>query len=169
MFGKNYFDINAGIGIGKRINNDPSFETKISKNGISFDYGIIDDIVPGVIGIGAAYGFSSFEQIVNSSRDPYGYKYETHIFGIRGTYFHKKKIIYNMDTYFVSMIHYVKYNKTEVGHLPINTNLKEINDTMEFSILIGARFFFQQDLAVFTELGYGITYLNLGLTYRINN
>ena len=49
----------------------------------------------------------------------------------------------------------------------VRKKLKEIEEKDAYSWFVGARYYFTDKLAGMAELGYGITYLNLGVSLKL--
>jgi len=146
IFAKGDKVINLGIGL--------SDYATISASG---EYGILDGIADkGSIGVGAfaGYGFR-----ISGALD--GYKYSQILAGVRGSFHYP--FIDKLDTYaglglglqytHWSWDYIVKYNDSSVG---LNSGL-----------FLGARYYLTQNLAAFAELGYGLGYLNFGISFKL--
>jgi len=138
MFVKGDKIINVGVGLG--------YYTSVSA---SLDYGIVDEIADvGSIGVGpfAAFGFRS--------------AYSAVMAGLRGTFHYP--VIEDFDTY-VGLglgLSYNMYNSTYW-----NYSYDPFIDP-EGGFFIGARYRMSETLTVFGELGYGISYLNVGIALK---
>ncbi|MCF8363163.1 MAG: hypothetical protein K9G70_11130 [Prolixibacteraceae bacterium] len=138
MFVKGDKIINVGIGLG--------YYTSVSA---SLDYGIADEIADlGSIGVGpyAAFGFR--------------YSYSAVMAGVRGTFHYP--FVENFDTY-VGLGLGLSYNMYNSSHW--NYSYDPFIDP-EGGFFIGARYKMSETLTVFGELGYGISYLNVGLALK---
>ncbi|MDA3882429.1 MAG: hypothetical protein PF481_04045 [Bacteroidales bacterium] len=112
----------------------------------SLDYGIVDEVAElGTIGVGpyAAFCFRHSDSAVMA--------------GVRGTFHYP--FIEDFDTY-VGLGLGLSYNMYSISYL----GSSYIHP--EGGFFIGARYKMSETLTVFGELGYGISYLNVGLALK---
>jgi hypothetical protein len=180
-FAKQQMDINFGIGIGNTFIHrgaDKSFPVLST----SFDYGVTD-----AISVGAYLGYASatynytgteWHPAGNGLGNAYGnyytytdtYKWKFSIIGARGAY-HFAKYINNdkVDLYAGLMLgaNFAKYTFTTNSVYPEHTPYRaETYSGLIWSGFLGCRYRFTDMVGVFGELGYGISYLNLGVNFR---
>lgn len=181
-FQKNQFDINFGVGIGNTFVG--SGATKVIPSiSTAVEYGVTDAISAGVyLGYaGASYQYSGVDWcpsgngIGNAFGNYYNYtdtyKWRFSIAGIRGAYHFAKLIPADkLDVYAGLMIgaNFSKYTFSSdnpcPGHVPVAAR--------NFGKLIwsgyaGARYRFVENFGAFAELGYGISYLTLGVNISV--
>ena len=174
VFSKGDMIINAGVGLGTFINHDykeysgtvlnKHYKYSISVPPItgSFEYGIADlfDGMGG-IGIGGYLGYILFKgsKIVeagNINLSDKKFNLSDMIVGVRGLFHYQ--FIDNLDTYAGVMLGYdiVSFNEkgASEGSKPCS------------AFFVGGRYYFTNNFGVFGELGYGISPLQVGLTYK---
>ncbi len=150
-------DLNLGLGLGVR---GVTGDIGIPPISISGDYAITDEFTAG--------GYLGY---YSSSTESFGYtfNYSYTIIGVRGTY--HREFVENLDTYGGAMLGYnVGTSSVDepAGANPAFSPQAQSVGGIAYSFLIGARYHFTDNIGAFAELGYGISYLSLGLTYRIN-
>ena len=141
-FAQGQYDLNIGIGLGSNLGGGLPISA-------SLDVGISDQI-----SLGGYLGFVNVSQSIG-----FGFgeiKYNNFVFGARGAYHYH--LIDNMDTYGGVML---GYNRTSAsgGGLGVGVG------GFIWSGFVGGRYIFSDAIAGFAELGYGISYLTVGVNY----
>lgn len=146
--GNNY--INAGIGVGT-FGFSGTGGLPIT---VSFEHGFTDKISAGL-------GFGFVQRKFTES-----YKYTYLVFGARGSYhFNELLNIQNnkLDTYGGASLFY--------RHFKLNYDDQNVYKTsggaIGLGIHIGGRYFFSERVGGFAELGYGISPLQLGISFGL--
>lgn len=147
--------LNAGIGLGSYglsgtggLPITASFEHGFSKN----------------ISAGATFGFIQ-------KKYAFDWKYTYLLFGARGSYHLNEAFkIANpkLDVYAGVGLFYRRYSFKYTSSLEEHDefNLKASGGDVDFQLHAGGRYFFNNKLGAFAELGYGISPLQLGLTVK---
>lgn len=174
-FQKGQTDLNLGIGIGNIIIGSGSSNV-FPPLSVALEYGITQDISLGAyLGFtGASYSFSSWEDCGhgNGNGQYYTdtYKWSYFIAGVRGA-FHFGRFIPNekLDVYAGLML------GNDFAHSSYSTT-SLCPDHREFfgqtygggvfSVYAGARYRFTNRIGIFGELGYGISYLTIGVNFK---
>ena len=174
-FNKGQTDINIGIGLGNTIITSGATNV-LPPLSLSVEYGITDDIsVGGYFGItGASYSYSGWENCGKGSDQYYidTYKWSFYIIGARGAYHFGHFIkVDKLDVYAGLMlgddIAHFSYSTTSTCSDHIGFISSSTYGGFVFSIYAGARYRFTDHFGAFLELGYGITYLNIGLNIKL--
>lgn len=159
--------INLGIGIGS-YNGGTGYKSGLPPISVSYEQGIVDGLLDGKASIGVggymAYSTNKYEQQFGS--EIYGFNYSYFILGARGAFHYQ--LIDKFDTYAGLMLGYnavgSKYYGPELGAFtPEPTGVSGLG----FSAFIGARYQVSNNLAAFAELGYGISVLQLGVSFGL--
>jgi hypothetical protein len=153
--------VNVGIGLGSTLYSGSFYKSSVPPVSISFEKGIKDGVLDkGVIGVGGYLGYSAFK----SDWGGWGYKYSNLILGARGTFHYP--LVDKIDTYAAILI---GYNiATSKGYGAYGTWVDPYNGGgLRFAGLVGGRYYFNEKFAAFAELGYGISYLTLGLSIKL--
>ena len=163
-------DLNIGVGFGTPWITT-GYYSVIPPIAVSLDHGFRDDWGKGVITLGGYIGISRYAQEKewesNQQTYQYGYRYTSTLFTARVTYHYK--VFSGFDTYLGLAGGFRINTKNDYGTWPVNT--VDFNTDANFipigRIFIGARYGFNEKIGCFGELGYGISYFTLGLSFRI--
>jgi len=88
-------------------------------------------------------------------------RYSNTIVGVRGNFHYP--FIEKLDTYAGLLIGWDIVNVKETGE-PYE-NYADSSSHIAWSLFVGARYYFRENMAAMAELGYGPSYLNLGLAF----
>lgn len=125
---------------------------------------------PGVISLGGYLGYKSYQYSGSYFGFTYNEKWNYTIIGLRGAW-HLQEFdgteLQKWDLYGGAMLGYYNLNYTYTDNDPA-IDYSDINysSTVGLSGFLGARYFFNPHFAAQGEIGYGISYLNLGLAYK---
>ncbi len=152
--------VNIGIGLGSTLYSGSYYKSSVPPISISFEKGIIDGVLDkGVIGIGGYLGYSSYKYEYYG----WGWKYSNLILGARGSFHYP--LVDKLDTYAGILLGYniatSKEFGTTVGIDPYS------GGGLVLSGYVGGRYYFNEKFAAMAELGYGISYLNLGIAIKL--
>ncbi|MDD4631201.1 MAG: hypothetical protein PHQ77_03035 [Proteiniphilum sp.] len=166
LFSKGDKIANVGIGLGSYYGGD-GYTSSIPPLSVSYEQGIIDGLLDGKASIGVggymAYTANKWETI--SGNVTYGYKYSYFILGARGTFHYQ--FIDKLDTYTGLMLGYNAVRSKFFGDSGSYTPEASGASGIGYSAFIGARYHFSDKLAAFAEIGYGISALELGISFRL--
>jgi hypothetical protein len=150
--------LNLGFGLGSTLYSGLYYKSQIPPISASVEVGVVDNILEkGVIGIGGYLGYSSYKYEYTT----WGWKYSNIIIGARGNFHYP--LVDKLDTYTGLLLGYRISTSKEIG-VPIGLN--PTSGGVAYSWFIGARYYFSNNLAAMAELGYGISYLNLGVALK---
>ncbi|MCB8999431.1 MAG: hypothetical protein H6540_05095 [Bacteroidales bacterium] len=160
MFGVGDKVVNLGIGLGSTLYSGTYYKSSVPPVSFSFEKGIKDGVLDkGVIGVGAYLGYSAYKWEYLG----YGWKYSNLIIGARGSFHYP--LVDKLDTYAGVLLGYniatSKEFGTTIGVDPYS------GGGLVLSGYIGGRYYFNDKFAAMAELGYGISYLNLGLAIKL--
>jgi len=166
VFQKGDLVFNAGVGIGNSLYTGTGYKSTLPPLSISGEYGIFDNLIHGdngSIGVGGYLGYagSKFKTIIDGSE--YGYKYSSFIIGARGTFHYQ--FVRNLDTYAGVTLGYDIRSHKSTGKE--HSSLGYEDGTFYPSLFVGARYWFTPGFGAFAEAGYGVSYLNLGVAFRL--
>ena len=147
--------VNVGVGLGGTLAG-----TTIPPLSVSFDYGVKDNLINGENGSISAGGYigytaSSIDFGVSKLRTSYA------ILGARGAFHYQ--FIPKLDTYAGIML---GYNISSSSWSGAAVDGVKSYGGFAYSTYAGARYFFKENIGAFAEAGYGIAYLNLGVTCK---
>ena len=155
VFQKGTTAINAGIGLGSYYSG-----ITIPPLSISLDYGVADNLINGNNGSISVGGFAGY----TASSHTYGAYKSTFSYialGGRGAFHYQ--FAPKLDTYAGMMISY------DIISTPDSwaNYVWSYGSRVDWSIFLGARYFFTEKIGGFAELGYGFYNLNLGVTFKL--
>lgn len=154
--------LNAGIGLSSYYGGGLPI-------GVSLEVGITDEI-----SVGAQIDYSHWSYGYNYGPG-YNYKYSYTFIpvAVRGSYHVNKLLNLNNDKidlyggaalgYYISSFKF----SDATGSTPVGYNYNDAyGSKVLFGIHIGGRYYFKPNLGAFAELGYGVSALKLGVTFK---
>lgn len=150
--------VNAGIGLGTALGGLGKARPAIS---MSVDHGLWDIGGPGVISLGGYIGNTGYKYTDLG----YTAKWNYTIVGVRGAYHYNGFTeIPELDIYGGVMLSYniSKYTSDSSDTLLGNS----YGSGLGFTGFVGGRWFFTNSIGAYAELGYGVSILNVGVTYK---
>ena len=154
VFHKGTTAINAGIGLGSYYNS-----LSIPPLSVSLDYGVTDNLINGnngSISVGGFVGYAGGSQTYGTYKNSFSYI----ALGGRGAFHYQ--FAPKLDTYAGLM---VSYDIVSSNYDAFSNYIKSSH--IDWSLFLGARYFFTEKIGGFAELGYGFYNLNLGVTFKL--
>lgn len=163
-FSKSDLVFNAGIGFGSSLYGS-GYKTTLPALSISGEYGVIDDFITDdmTLGVGGYLGFAGSKYEYAGYGGSYGWRYNYTVIGARGALHYP--LADKLDTYAGLMLGYNIVSFKEIGTAPIGLNAS--GSSMTFSVYLGGRYYLSDNFGIMAELGYGIAYLNVGISLKI--
>ena len=155
--GKGQIDINAGVGLLRTIYGTHS--TTVPPVSVSAEMGITDKI-----SVGGYIGYTATKDYFWADDNDYA-NYSFTIIGARGSYHFN--LIDKMDTYAGLMLGYAIASSKIVSDNPYLDDFSAAASGMALSAYVGGRYNFSENLGAFAELGWGISVLNVGVTFKL--
>lgn len=154
--------LNAGIGIGNALYTGSGYTSKTPPLSLSFEMGVKDELFDekSSLGIGGYIGYSSAKWEYSG----WGWKYTNFIIGARGVGHYQ--LIDKFDTYTGLLLGYDIVSSKEIGTIPGMGGYSASSSSFIWAWFVGGRYYFTDNLAGMAELGYGISYLTLGISYK---
>ncbi len=156
--------LNLGLGLGTSLYSGGLYKTTIPPLSASFEVGVKDDVGPGNIGVGGYLGIAGSKYEWSGYGYNYGYKYTYFVLGARGTY-HLNMMPEKLDVYGGIMPYFAIVSSSEYGTYSGTWGGAE-SSHVGASIFAGARYYFTEKFAAMAELGYGVSYLNIGVALK---
>jgi len=154
--------VNIGIGLGSHYAFSSYYSTTVPPISLSYEKAIVDEIIEkGVIGVGAYAGYRAYKYTYYLS--DYGWKYTDIIIGARGNFHYP--FVDKLDTYLGVLLGYRITISKSWG--PWGADTDPDSGGIAFAGYLGARYYFSEKFAAFAELGYGISYLTLGISLKL--
>lgn len=151
-------NLSAGIGFGSVLSGD----LVLPPTSLSFEYGLMEDI-----GVGVYFGYATAEEVLNFySGEQYRWDYTYTLIGLRGAYHFWSTD--NIDVYGGAMLGW-NVATAEYSSDDIDESLVDDVDVggFAFSLYAGGRYYVNDMFGFYGELGYGISFFNLGLTLKL--
>jgi hypothetical protein len=153
--------LNLGIGFGTNLYSGMNYKMQVPPVSVSFDVGAFDKIAKkGVIGIGGYLGYSAYKYDYTG----WGWKYSNIIIGGRGTFHYP--LVNKLDTYGGMLLGYNISSSKEFGTAIPGNNYNASHGGFVYAMFVGARYYFTDNFGAMAEFGYGITFLNLGISLK---
>ena len=120
----------------------------------------------GVISLGGYVGYKAYKYADKSLG--YSEKWTYTIVGVRSSYHYTGLNLDKLDLYGGVMLSYniLKYKYTDDYGYSGNYNTGSYGSGAGFTGFLGGRYSFSKNIAVTAELGYGVSYLTLGLAFK---
>src|SRR5690606_1107656 len=158
-FDSNTKVLSAGVGIGSSLGSS-AYTTQSPGMSLQYEQGIWEIGGPGTVSLGAYLGFKNFGQDYTSFNYNASAKWNYTIIGVRSAYHYAGLENNRIDVYGGLMLSYniLNYSIEQSGGQSVMTNAG--SSTAGFTLYVGGRYYFVENIGVFTELGYGISYVN---------
>jgi hypothetical protein len=159
-----------GVGGGKYVyRNSPAFS-------LSYEQALKKKLGPGYLGVGAYFGYQTSYYRYNDVFFKGNYYYYQHrwnhmVIAARGAYHWDVLNAKNAEVYagLIVGVRVQTYSYETNNPDPIEADLYRLNDGLiypSYSLFAGARWYFVPKVALFAELGYGISYLTGGVSFK---
>jgi hypothetical protein len=155
--------ISAGLGIGSTLYSGTGYTGTVPPLFVNFEYGL-QELGPGILGLGGYFGISSYKFETSLFGSTYGWRYTSTIIGVRGNYHYN--LVEKLDTYGGLMLGYNILNAKVTGDWPLGVTGSSTGSGFAWSIYIGGRYYFTESFAAMVELGYGVAWFQLGVSYK---
>ncbi len=153
--------LNLGLGLGTTLYTGSFYKMGIPPLSASLEIGVVDEIIEkGSVGVGPYLGFASYKWEYSG----WGYKYTNIIIGGRGNFHYP--LIEKFDTYTGLLIGFNIVSAKEFGNFIPGYDYSSASSGLEWSWFVGGRYYFTETIAGMVELGFGIAYLNLGVSMK---
>lgn len=165
-FRKGFSVVNLGLGVLSPNNGYDLFGAVKSTPALTIAYerGVVEGIGPGTIGLGGLVGYKRYSYDFAGTSDKATWT-DVVVMG-RGTYHYNFTSDPNLDTYGgVSLGFRYNFYKNEVS--PNRDRYDGAGMHLAYGLFAGARYYLTERFGGFGEIGYDMSYLKLGLTYRI--
>ncbi len=155
--------ISVGLGLGTY---GVSGKTTIPPTSVSFDYGIRDNLfdAKSSLSVGGYLGYYATKSSFTYLNESYGWKYSNILLGVRGAVHYD--FMPKLDTYAGLLLGYDIGSVSSYGTHQPNT-YSDSNGGFLNSIFIGGRYYFTEKIAAFGEIGYGLSAIELGISFKL--
>jgi len=127
---------------------------------------IIDNLfdAKSAIGVGGMVGYSTARWKYKGSGDPYGWRSDNIYFGARAAFHYA--FIPKLDAYAGFMVGYNIHRWNWTGDYGYYESYSYGSNGFVWSGFAGARYYFTNNIAVFGEIGYGLSLFNGGISFK---
>lgn len=160
--------LNLGLGIGNSYYSGSAYSSTFPPLSASLEFILNDDLFndgKGALGVGGYAGYFGYKYNYRYTDFNYEWKYSNFVLGPRG-YVHYN-FLDNLDTYTGILLGYNIVSATGGGDNI--SGYTASSSGLIWSWFLGGRYYFNDNLAVMLELGYGISYLNVGVAFNLGN
>jgi len=162
LFLKDQKVVNIGIGLGSTFYTGSYYTGTVPPLSVSFEKGFMDNVLEkGTIGIGGYLCYSSYKYEYLG----WGWKNSNIMVGARGTFHYP--LVDKIDTYTGLTVGYNLLISNEFGNTIPGYDYTNSTSGLLWAWCVGGRYYFTEKYAAMAELGYGISYLTLGLSIKI--
>lgn len=167
VFHKGDRDLNVGVGFGTPWSSN-GVNTILPAISATYDLGLRDDWGPGVFGVGGYVGTAIYsdESVSTGTNLDYGYRYSIFTLAARATYHYT--FVENLDTYGGAILGFSTSKAKSYGDWPAPEPSTSSNVNMVFEIFVGAKYYFSESIAAYTELATGakIPIFTIGVAFK---
>ncbi|SHN26710.1 hypothetical protein SAMN04488057_11522 [Cyclobacterium lianum] len=157
--------ISAGVGIGSSLGSF-SHNSQTPALSVQYEQGVWDAGEDGVISLGGYAGYKSFGWDTETSGFNSSASWKYTIIGLRSAYHYQGLDNEDLDVYAGLMLAANLLNYTYTDSQGNRQGSGNFGNSTGLTIYLGGRYYFSPMAAGFAEIGYGISYLNLGLALR---
>lgn len=153
--------LNLAIGFGGTLYTGTYYKTTVPPLSASLEFGVKDGVLDkGSIGVGGYVAYAAHKWDYSG----WGWKYSNFILGVRGVFHYP--LVAKLDTYTGLIIGYNIASSSEFGSPVLGYNYTASSGGVIYSWVLGGRYYFSDKFAGMLEVGFGITYLNLGVALK---
>ncbi len=166
-FSKGDLVLNASIGLGSTLYSGSNYSSGFPAIALSLEKGIEENFLADklTLGVGGYLGYASYKYRYTYFGSEWGFNYNNIILGARGVVHYP--LLDKLDTYAGLMLGVNIVSATEFGTNTYGYDYTSNGSRGIFSGYIGGRYYLNEKLAVLGEIGYGIAYLNLGISLKL--
>lgn len=157
------------LGIGGHYGIYSSYTTVTPGFGISYEHGLQVEAGSGVIGVGGYVGYKSLGyKKAYLGNYVYDYRWTYIIVGARGAYHYDLFGVEELDTYGGLMFAANILSTEDKSTYPSGyDDLVTGNTYPSVTLFVGGRYYFTESIGGLMEIGYGISYLSFGLSFKL--
>jgi hypothetical protein len=166
LFDKGDMVLSFGLGLGSNYVGgwNSYYKVTVPPVFLAGDFCIKEKLGPGNLGVGGILAYSAYKYHYDFGTYDYGWKYTTFIIGARGSY-HFTELVDNLDLYGGVVLGAKIVSAKEFGDFG-GINYSANASGVLYDVFAGARYYFTDNLAAMGELGYGIAWLKLGVSFK---
>jgi len=171
-FDKGTITVNAGIGFISTLNYGFGGVSRSPAFCLAGEYGIMK-LGPGVIGGGIAFGYQSASYTENYGAFYYKDKWSTTLIGARATYHPDFLKTDKAELYGIVQLSITHFGYSYTTNDPLVGNSyyysdHSLNTSFHPYLMVGAKYYFTKNFGVYSEFGYDISLIKIGLTLKFD-
>jgi hypothetical protein len=157
--------LGVGVGFGG-VFGFSGFSSQTPTFSLNYEYGIKELDFGATIGAGGIVGYKSISYESYFNNDRYYDKWNIIVIGGKGTFHYDFHNIRKLDTYANAMVTYhILSNK---NNFPVGyNNSRSYASAVYTSLTVGAKYYFTDQIAAFVDLGYGVSWITAGVSYKL--
>jgi hypothetical protein len=160
LFAKGDKVLSIGLGLGTSLYSGSYYSMTFPPLAASVEFGVKDGIFEkGSLGVGVGLGYTGYKY----EYADWGWKYSNYILGARG-YLHYP-LVKKLDTYTGITLGYNISSANEFG-TGGDPDYDYSSGGFIWAWFVGGRYYLKDNFALLAELGYGVTYLTLGVAFK---
>lgn len=155
--------LNLGIGFGSTAYSGTGYSTSVPPVSVSLEFSVKDNLFNDskcALGVAPYIGYASYNYDYHYDISTAGKtKFTDLVIGVNGNIHYE--FINKLDTYAGLMLGYenLSWKDSSFGSVA--------GSGMFVGLNVGGRYYFTDNFAAMMELGYGVTYLNLGIGFKL--
>lgn len=154
---------NFSIGLGSALYSGNYYKQTIPPLAISYEKAKEEDFLIEDLTLGLG-GYFSYGQYKWNYSDDWGYRYNHVIIGARAVLHYP--LVEKLDLYTGLFVGAKIILAKEYGSYSGNYNYTRSRSGVAYDWFIGGRYYFKENMALLAELGFGITYFNIGIAIK---
>ena len=163
QFTKSTGALNVGIGIGTGLYSGSFYKMTIPPISLSYHHGVSEKLGIGYISVGGYVAISGSKWEYDDALYNYGWKYTYITVGPRAAYHFD--VVDALDLYAGLLVGVNIVSSKAFGDNAMSTyNAQKTG--LAHAEFAGIRWYFTPVMAAFAEVGYGVTYLTLGVAFK---
>ena len=151
--------VSGGIGLGSNLYSG-SQSLRIPPLFATYDYGIRD-----MWSVGGIVGVAGSKDEWRSGPYQYQYNYTHILIGARGAYHFYSD--YTWDVYGGASLGFDIVSGSYSGNRPTQYDYDVQGSSLNLGLFVGGRYYFDDQIAAFAELGYNIGFLSIGVSFKL--
>jgi len=161
-----------GIGIGVPSMNDNSYTSQSPAITLRYEYGLSDKIGIGYIGVGGLLSIAGGEYTNTYFSSNPSVDFSQTLIGPRAAYHFdmveltNNKEWSNIDVYSGAFVG-LKFESAKYENPNTGKRIKDRKTKLATDIFAGIRYGFTQNIGVFAEIGFGVSYFSVGASWRL--
>jgi hypothetical protein len=166
-FDKDTKVVALGVGLGSSLGGF-NYSSQVPGLSIQYEQGMWQAGNEGVISLGGYAGFKSFSYKTTSGSFEAKSKWNYTIIGVRSAFHYQGLSNEKIDLFGGLMLSYNILNYSYSDNTgQSSTNSGNFGNSAGVTLYVGGRYFFSEKVSAFAELGYGVSYLNLGVAFKL--